>query len=177
MGFEKRSGTRTYDLGALGLLEGPSLKAASIVTEKTWESLPAASVAFFVFDDETGEIVVHAAARRLKTGMRFPLHSSALWALHGSARKARLFNLADADPTPAEFVEFGLPYMLAAPVFGPDNMAIGALAAFDVEAGRWSRNDHTHLEDMAYLVTQEVMLRASLATLHLMAKVDTHFNA
>lgn len=177
MAFGYHSVTRRYDLSALGLLDGPPLKAASIVTETAWESLGAASAAFIVFDDDSGEAVIHAAARQLKVGTRYPLYQSASATLRDASSKVVSINLMQVSPPPSERTEFGMACMLAATVAGPDKKPLGVLATFDTKVRDWSPMKHKQLEDLAYLITQEVMLHASFATLELMAGERTRYNA
>lgn len=177
MGIRQRSVARRYDLSALGLLGGPPLRAASIVTELAWESFQATSVAFIVYDDASGEAVVHAAARRLKVGTRYPLHLSAAAMVRDMPEQVHIVDLLHCVPTPAENSEFGMVSMLTAAVAGPDKAPIGALAVFDVKPRNWLPMKQKQLKDMAYLITQEVMLHASFATLELMAGERSAFNA
>ncbi|MEL7150392.1 MAG: hypothetical protein AAGK71_06645 [Pseudomonadota bacterium] len=177
MVFGHHSAARRYDLSALGLLNGPPLKAASIVTETAWESLQAASAAFIVFDAESGEAVIHAKARLIKNGTRYPLHRSALAAMGDTLDQVLAIDLSQASPPPAERTEFGMVSMLAATVAGPDRYPLGALVAFDTKVREWSPMKAKQLKDLAYLITQEVMLHASFATLELMADEQARFKA
>ncbi len=176
MGFGQDDYAKRYDLVALGLLDGPPLKAASIVTETAWENLNAASAAFIVFDDTAGEAVLHAVARKLKVGTRYPLHDAAATRVREDTGQARAMDLTRCSASPVEFTRFGMASMLAAPVAGPDTYAIGALAAFDTKPRVWSAIKQRQIEDLAYLITQEVMLHASFATLELMASERGRLN-
>lgn len=176
MGFGQHDIAKQYDLVALGLLDGPPLKAASIVTETTWENLQASSASFIVFDDAAGEAVLHAVARKLKAGTRYPLHSSAVAKVRDRPGKASAMDLTLCPSSPPELTELGMLSMLAAPVTGPDREAVGALAVFDVQPRHWSAIKRQQLENLAYLITQEVMLHASFATLELMAGERTRLN-
>ena len=177
MGFRQKGVARRYDLNALGLLGGPPLRAASIVTEIACESFEAASVAFIVYDDSCGEAVVHAVARRLKVGTRYPLHKAAAALVRDVPDQVQIVDLLHCVPTPAENSEFGMVSMLTAAVTGPDTAPIGALAVLDVKPRSWPPMKQKQLKDMAYLITQEVMLHASFATLELMAGERSAFNA
>ncbi|MEM7718360.1 MAG: GAF domain-containing protein [Pseudomonadota bacterium] len=174
MGFAHTRVKRRYDLTELGLLEGPPLKASKIVTEAAWESLKSTSVVFFVFDDTCGEILVHAAAHQIKLGNRYPIYTSALPELREDLVTVNVPNLKISYADSIEAKVLKMAAMLAAPVLGPDMSPIGALVAFDRNARDWTEQERERLENFAYLVTQEIILRASFATIEIMSANTNH---
>ncbi len=58
---------------------------------------------------------------------------------------------------------------LGTPVYGPDRDAIGVLAATHSAPREWNMAALKKMENLAYLVSQEIMLRASFETLRIMA--------
>ena len=59
---------------------------------------------------------------------------------------------------------------MAAPVLAPDGRAAGMLVALEPAPRLWTEGELKRLEDLAHLISQEVMLRASFATLGIMAR-------
>lgn len=169
MNFERHNVTERYDLRRLGLYDLPPMKAASIVTETVFDCLHPTCASFIVFDDLSNEGIFQAVARRLKAGTRFPLHRAAIAPIRDGAKTFQISDLLNDAPQAIEHTEFGLGSFLAAPVAGPDGQPIGALAVFDTAARNWPKMDYQRIENLAYLITQEVILRASFATLELMS--------
>lgn len=167
--IQNYSVTGRYDLDRLGLLDLPPLKAATIVTETAFDILHPTAAAFVVFDEGTGEAVLQAVSRRFKAGTRYALHSSALSDIRENGETFSATDLANDAPGAPEYAMLRMGSVLAAPVLGPDQYPIGALTVFDHRARIWPQMDHARLENLAYLITQEVILRASFATLELMA--------
>ncbi|MEM6387826.1 MAG: hypothetical protein AAF718_16490 [Pseudomonadota bacterium] len=169
MDIQNYSVTGRYDLDRLGLLDLPPLKAAAIVTETAFDILQPTAAAFVVFDEGTGEAVLQAVSRRFKAGTRYAMYASALSDIRENGETISATDLANDTCGAPEYAMLGMGSVLAAPVLGPDQYPIGALTVFDQRARIWPQMDHTRLENLAYLITQEVILRASFATLELMA--------
>ncbi|MEO1537247.1 MAG: GAF domain-containing protein [Pseudomonadota bacterium] len=125
--------------------------------------------AFIVFDELTGEAVIQAVARRLKVGTRYPLHNSVVGEIRNLMEVVHVADMTELSLQSSEHSRFGFRSVLAAPVEGPDGEPIGALAVFDATSRDWPSLDHERLSNLAYLITQEVILCASFATLELMA--------
>ncbi len=69
---------RHYELIDLGIMHGPPLKGTCIVTEMANEVLQSRVAAFVVFDAVAGEVILRAAAPKLRAGTTYPLHRSAI---------------------------------------------------------------------------------------------------
>lgn len=174
MGFVHARVERRYDLTELGLLEGPPLKASKIVTEAAWENLGTSSVAFLVFDESCGEVIVHSAAQWIKPGTRYPIHTSALAEIRDGLMTFGISELRKGYANASETKVLNMRAMLAAPVLGPDMAPVGALVAFDTKLRIWTDPERKRLENFAYLITQEIILRASFATLEIMSSTANH---
>lgn len=174
MGLPHARVKRRYDLTELGLLEGAPLKGSKIVTETAWEVLQTASLAFFVFDETSAEVIVHSAVGRIVPETRYPIYSSALAGLREDLVTFGVSDLETSFPDARETQLFKMQAMLAAPVLGPDMAPIGALVAFDTDLREWTDQDKKRLDNFAYLVTQEIFLRASFATIEIMSSTVGH---
>ncbi len=154
----------------LGLFDGPPLKGAAIVTDIAAESLGATSAAFVAFNDMAGEAVLRSVSRRLTRGVTWPLQDSVVALVRETNGVIAVSDLVRDALHAGERVQLGMSAVLASPVLGPDEYPIGALVAFDAQPRVWTRAQHRKLDNLAYLVTQEITLRASFATLQLMAQ-------
>lgn len=155
-----------YDLG---LLTGPSLKGATIVVETAKELLKTKTAAFVVFDRVERLAVVRARAYPLKGDRSYPLYSSALAAMEEGEALIAIRDLSKELPDTTEATKMEMRSLIASAVRGPDEKPIGALVALDAKPRNWSEVDIQNMSNLAYLITQEVTLQASFATLQLMS--------
>lgn len=169
MGVEKHRLRRQFDLYDLGLLTGPSLKGATIVVETVKGLLKTSSAAFVVFDAMERLVLIRAKTFPLAGDQSYPLHRSALLPVEDGGFVLALKDLSKEAPSTAEATDMKMNALLASAVFGPDEKPIGALVAFDAAPRIWSELDVQNLGNLAYLITQEVTLHASFATLELMS--------
>ena len=85
-------------------------------------------------------------------------------------RPVTIADTASDMPEAMELELLGARAVNAVPVFGPDTVPVGVLAAFEREAREWSPEEVSKVEDLAYLASQEIVLRASFETLRLLAQ-------
>lgn len=168
---------RHFDLADLGILHGPPLKGASIVTELANEVLQTRIAAFIVFDELAGEVLLRTASPKLRTGTSYALHTSAIALKEDPRATVAIGDLAKDAPNSSEAAELGMGSLLAASVYGPDEQPIGALVGFGGCPRIWSASQKRKIVDLAYLITQEVALYASFATLEIIARDRVSYRA
>ena len=169
LGIENHRRRERFDLYDLGLLTGPSLKGATIVVETVKELLKTTTAAFVVFDTVERLAVVRARAYPFRGQRSYPLYSSALAAIEEGEALITVRDLSKELPETAEATKMEMRSLIASAVHGPDERPIGALVALNASPRTWSEVDIQNLSNLAYLITQEVTLQASFATLQLMS--------
>ena len=166
---EDHSVSKRFTLSDLGFLHGPPLKGAVIVTETARDVLRADSAAFMVFDVLAGEMLVRIATHGLRAGQTYPLHRSAIAPMTDRTDVIAIDDMSQDAPQSGERSALGVISPLAVAVLGPDGNPVGALASFDTKPRVWAALQRHALRNLAYLITQEITLHASFATLEIMA--------
>lgn len=169
MGVENHRRRERFDLYDLGILTGPSLKGATIVVETVKGLLKTSGAAFVVFDTVERLVVVRARTHPFKGHGSYPLYSSALAAIDEGEALIAIKDLSKELPETAEATKMEMRSLIASAVHGPDEKPIGALVALGATPRAWTEVDIQNLCNLAYLITQEVTLQASFATLQLMS--------
>jgi hypothetical protein len=172
LGVGKHRLTQRFDLYDLGLLTGPSLKGATIIVELTKRLLHTSAAAFAVFDTIERLAVIRARTLPWQGKLSYPLHSSALVTIEEGEPLIAIKDLSKEMPKTTEGTAMHMHGLIASAVHGPDEKPIGALVAMDKTARKWDTLDLQNVENLAYLITQEVTLRASFATLQLISVQD-----
>ena len=132
---------------------------------------------FLVFDDVAGCARVRISSGRPKSVRDVPLADSlSAWIRAENATLAVTSVSAEAPNAP-ELDALQADGFLGAPVYGPDKDVIGVLAAVHSSPREWAGLHGTKLENLAHLITQEIMLRASFETLRLMSAERVRMNS
>ena len=161
---EDHSVSKRFTLSDLGFLHGPPLKGAVIVTETARDVLRADSAAFMVFDVLAGEMLVRIATHGLRAGQTYPLHRSAIAPMTDRTDVIAIDDMSQDAPQSGERSALG-----EISTLGPDGNPVVALAAVDTKPRVLSDLQRHALRNLAYLITQEITLHASFATLEIMA--------
>ena len=131
------------------------------------------AAALFVFNDNASELFLNASTglNRSAPGLiGLPLTGSVASLVRSENRVTRIDDLQAALlDTSVEFLRFGIRSYLGAVVQGPADEPIGVLAAMRQAPHNWTFREARLVEDMAYLMSQQIMLKASFATLKIMS--------
>ncbi len=157
-----------FELDDLQLFDGPPMKGVRTIVQTVVDIFGSAGAAFLVFDDLASEAVVREAAGDQKLKASYPLTGSqAVPRVRGTVKICDTQIRSDVD---AGFASFGAGAVLGAPVLAPDGEVIGLLAVFTTGARLWTDKELERLKELANLIDQEIMLRASFATLGILAR-------
>lgn len=173
MGLEKQTSRRRFHLQDLGVLEGPPPRAIRSLVELCSVAVHAQAAALFVFDDTASELFLNASVglnRETPGLVGLPLTGSVASFIRSENRLTRLGDLQKPPfDTSVEHLRFGIQSYLGAIVRGPADEPVGVLAAMQKTPHVWSFQNAKLVEDMAYLMSQQIMLKASFATLRIMS--------
>lgn len=167
MGLEENYLKPQFGLGDLGVLDGPSLRGMTAVVNAAHAILPVRGAGFLTFDELFTSANVRTSAGAGLPGRSMQLRGSIMSTLRSENRQIAVNSLRKSTPDAPERVFFGAEAMLAAPVYGPGEDPIGALVAYRRTPHFWCPRESHMLVELAYLITQEVMLQASFETLRL----------
>jgi len=175
MGLQKFHDQQHYELADIGVLDGPPIKAFDHITALAAASLVARSVAFFVADESTQSLIVRSSSALPSISDRplnLPLPQSLTRLVRAENRAVEIGGPSGEVPVEnaVELGRFLMESFLGVPVLGPAGEPIGALAAMYPGQHAWTREQRERLELFAYLLHQQILLRAALETLRLMAQ-------
>jgi hypothetical protein len=170
VGATNRHGERRFNLRDLGVLEGPPLRGADIVVGAAADLLRCGRAAVMIYDDDTGSAFLRASAGFRPDETTLPLIDSIAAIVRNERRPLAISDVAGEMPEAAELIRLRAGAMLAVPVYGPDTVPVGILAALDDAGRRWTDQDMRRAQDLAYLASQEIMLRASFETLRILSR-------
>ncbi len=173
LGLEKQTSRRQFHLQDLGVLDGPPPRAIRSLVELCATAVRVPAAALFVFDDTASELFLNASIGLKRDTMGLvglPLTGSIASFVRSENRQTRLKNLQDAPfDTAVEYERFGIQSYLGSIVCGPADEPIGVLAAMHNTPHDWTFREAKLVEDMAFLMSQQIMLKASFATLKIMS--------
>lgn len=156
-----------FDKDDLGLLDGPPMRGAEIVASTASDLLSVRGAAFIVFDEISGQAVIRGAARGAQPLIKsYALSSSCLTAVRSNGESLAIEVLKSSA---SERDALNASSVLATAVVGPDQQVVGALAAWNRYSRAWTPGDISKIGELGYLISQEIALRASFATLRIMA--------
>lgn len=170
MGVEKHSAGRRFDLRDLGVLEGPPLRGAETVVNLAVDLLNTDRVALLIFDDATGSVFARAVSDGRQASEMLPMSSSVASLTRGESLPVAISDVQQELPDAMERTCLGGVAVLSVPVFGPDIPPAGTLVAIERTPREWTKRDIRQMENLAYLVSQEIILRASFATLRIISR-------
>ena len=169
MYFETHSTKRKFDLRDIGVLEGPPLKGALTIVHTAAALLEVPMAAFLLVDQEKSRVSVRVCTSILYAGVDFSSSGSVTNLTRTENTTQHVSDMQNEDPLPPEAISLGAAALIAAPVYGPGREAIGALAAVQKTPRRWTYDEVKKLEEQAYLISQEILLRASIQTLQIIS--------
>ena len=173
MGLEKEKSRRQYGPQDLGILDSPPSRGIRTVVELCAVSLKSPIAALFVFDDTASELFLNAAfgLEQMENKQQgLPLTGSVASFARGEIGGVRIDDLATPPfDTSVEHLRFGARSYLGDVVRGPANEPIGVLSAMRHKPSTWTLQDNRLIGDLAYLLSQQIMLKASFATLKIMS--------
>lgn len=175
MGIESLQPKSTFGLEELGLLDTTPLKSIDTIVNFCADATNVRVSAFMVFDDKQASLVVRSAANRsgLSKGV-IPTEGvmSASSIVRERLSPVSFSNLAAGFDT-ADALErrkFGASAYLGAPVFGPLGEVVGVLATLTPDERTWTKDERERVKGYAFLLSEQIMLRAALETVKLMAR-------
>lgn len=175
VGLEKHRVGQQFGLRDLGILDGPPLRGTDIVVATAASLLDVDAVNVMIFDDTSASIETSASSEISFRSLSFPTAESICSLVRSQNETIEITNAKLEMPKAQELIGNGVAAIIACPIYGPDTEAIGVFAAFKTNAHVWSLPEKKLAEDMAYLVSQEVILRASFETLRIMASERSIF--
>lgn len=170
LGAENNSERSRFDLRDLGLVGGPPLRGADTVTKLAADLLRTDCVALLIFDDVASSIFARAVSDGRTCTRMLPLATSIAEMTRSEGHAIVMSDVVAEMPEAMEAEAFEARAILSVPVFGPDIPPAGVLAAIQCEPRDWTAEDLTRMENLAYLVSQEIILRASFETLRIMSR-------
>ena len=170
MGLEKQKARHAFGLQDLGLVEGPILRGAGTVLTLLNEVVAASASCLLIFDDMSGTLVARMCHGHLFSRSKLPLSNSVASMIREDNNTYATSDLARDFPGSVEAEHFDARAFMATPVYGPETEPLGVLAAINYGQHDWSRLEQDKLDSLAHLVSQEIVLRASLETLRIMSK-------
>ena len=173
MGLEKESRKRQFGPQDLGILDGQPPKGIRKIVELCSVAVRSPCSGLFVFNDYAGELFLSTSEGiKYETSnlIGLPLTGSIASFVRSENRLTRINDLREPPhDTSVEFLRFGIRAYLGAVVRGPLDEPIGILAAMHKSAHYWTFREAKIVEDMAYLLSQQVMLKASFETLRIIS--------
>ena len=169
MGIENRRTKRQFGLRELGVLEGPPLRGADTIVQTVVDLFAVRQAAFLVFDDDTGSLRARISSKISNALEDVPLADSLSAMVRAENRTLAIRSTLQEAPQAPELKYLDAAAFLGAPVHGPDLKAVGVLVATHPIPRDWHVTDGKKLEDLAHLISQEIMLRASFETLRIMS--------
>lgn len=175
MGVESLHSRQTFGIEELGLLDTSPLKTLDTIIDLCAEAVRAQIVAFMIFDDNSASLIVRSivgdvSVRPGPAGVQ--IGRAACGLVRTEAGPVCISNLgAHANTAQAfERTRIGATGLLAAPVHGPLGETIGALVAMTPTEHYWTSHQRRLIGNYALLLTEQIMFRAALQTVKLMAK-------
>ncbi len=159
----------------LQLVDGPPMRGARTVVSSACSVLNVAGAALIVFDDIASLAVARERAGYMSICDDYPLAGSLAADVRGSLASIRVNDLTQRSAALPERRALAAASLMAAPVMAPDGRAAGMLAVMGERPRHWTSRDISKLEDLAYLISQEIILRASFATLGILARERSRF--
>lgn len=169
MGLEKHRVVQQFGLREIGVLDGPPLRGAEVVVNSAAELLNVPAVVVLIFDDVSSTLECRAASSLDYKTLSFPTSGSLCSSARSENATIAITNARIEAPSAPEPDKLKGQSVIACPIYGPDTEAIGVLMAVRSDPHVWSIDERKTAEDMAYLVSQEVILRASFETLRIMS--------
>ena len=175
MGIASLHKRDSFGLEELGLLEDTPFRPIDTIVDLCTGAVGAAKATFIVFDTATGSLFLRSSCglpqiRSGPIGAASRLSASALVASELSPVSIESFSKHHELENAMERTRFGVDSYLGAPVFGPVGEVLGVLATMSDTKREWTKSERGLLSDFAYLLSEQVMLRAALTTVKLMAK-------
>lgn len=176
MGIESLHPRETFGLEELGLLDNTPFRPIDTTVRLCVEATGADIAAFIVFDDVSASKFLRSCAGPASIQQGY-LQSRPEAPSASNMVREEMTTLAveEFEKWPSlrcasERTEFGAAAYLGAPVFGPVGEVLGVVCAMQKEPRRWTAQDRRLMCDHAYILAEQVMLRAALATVKLMAR-------
>ena len=181
MGIESLHPRLTFGIEDLGLLDAAPSRPVDTIVGLCADAVRPAAVAFFVFDDVSASLVVRSASGSggVRPGMLSVHRGAASAIVREELAPLPISDLGQHPDTmlAAERRQFGAVGYLGAPVFGPAGEAIGVLAAMTMFEHAWSRRERDLVQEYAFLLSEQIMLKAALQTVKLMARERATYGA
>ncbi|MXQ08479.1 GAF domain-containing protein [Alphaproteobacteria bacterium GH1-50] len=166
-----------FEFRDLGLVDGPADPVWCSIVRLSAELTGVRFGKLTVFDRACDRIVVRAAhgfaaedLGHFKDPPSFPLCRRII-------AEQRLVGITETHEDPemlkSPFIErYSVRSYLGAPILDPANTAIGTLCVFDDKPRLWSHRQREQIGEMAHLVDQSILLKASLATIRLLSRAQ-----
>ncbi len=175
MGLESTGRRSRYDLSDLGFMDDSRIPEMDMICDLAARASNSPMSVMVVGDDVAGRQrlkgVFGVGDSTLKKA-RIVTGSS----LIGRVREATRVVSYTAPPqdgiSPEDLAVFHAISFLGAPVYGPAGEPIGAVALYDHMPRTWRSEDYKVVRAAADLASKQVMMRAALATLKIMAQTS-----
>jgi GAF domain-containing protein len=178
LGIEPLRKKETFGLEDLGLLDATPHKSHDTIVGLCAGALgvtDATIVAFIVFDDCASRLFIRALVgdTPLNSGeVHGRAEASVSSHIRDTSEPVAISNLALRPDTlqSTERQVLGAAAYLGAPVHGPMGETLGVLCAMRPTEHHWTRHQRKVLCDFAFLLSEQILLRAALETVKLMAR-------
>ena len=164
----------SFTFGDLGFLNGTPDRILSKCVNLAEQLLVNSAAVISIRDVDTQRASFHSIgqnAHMLAIAGRFPLAGSLTQqiCLENDLISSIENHPMDWSPEMPEIKAFRAKGFVAAPIHGPAEEPIGMIACLTQTERDWNKEDFEALEDVATLVTQRILLKATLQTVKLMA--------
>ena len=171
----------TFSLKDLGVTEGPPDPAFDTVVALAAQSIGTCYASLAIVDHDLGLVrsrsrYGYEASPQLKRVIPFERSLTALVVTKGACL---VVNDTRKHPRTAYhpyLAELGVRSLLAAPVYCPANEAVAALAVLDRLPRIWTDRDKRLIENVAFLASQSILLKAALWTIGTVARTRPAFD-
>ena len=182
MGIESLQARNTFGIEDLGLLDRSPLKSVDTIVDLCAQSLRTPLVALMIFDDKSASLMIRSIignSTAQSNLLNFPVAMSASGMVREESGLVSISDLGLRSDTldAAERRKLGATGFLGAPVFGPAGEVVGVLTAMTVTEHHWTNHERNVIASYAFLMSDQVLMRAALLTVKLMAQERDSLNA
>lgn len=163
---------KTYDLDDLGLFDGKPSRGLEHLTFQVGNCACTGRGAITLFDKQAQELLVRYTPGGDHTqtlSKKIPLR----WSLTRDVMDANTLIVGESCPD-RYFSDTALvterSTFASAPVHDPADNPIGAVISFGSLGKNWTTSERQRVREAAFLVSQHILLKASLATIHILSQ-------
>jgi|GEM_PF-6926275 GAF domain-containing protein len=168
MTIERDFGLAQAKVHRFDLVDGPPLRGANTVVANAARLLGVDCAALIVFDELASVAKLRITSNSKYRNETFLLSGSISSEARETGATTAIDDLSRTHADTPEASILGIGSFLISPVFGAADNPPAALSVFQVRQRVWQERDIQLLKDLAHLVSQELVLKASLDALRIL---------